>query len=407
MPSWLDTGGSGKAFAPATSSSGSSSKSTGYTKPNLGTTWDANTDYQAIINDATQNGDYVTAASAEQLRNQKILATGANYDTTNLYSGWLDNVDYGTIGKNQMANGASWEEVLDTYNRRYNKAANTSGLEQYANDELQSMMLQYINQQKYLEQYQNMLNTYDEENPKPTTPESDPRINKLIDEILNREDFSYDAMNDPLYQQYKEAYLREGDRAMRNTLAEVASGAGGMNTYAVTAAQQANNNYVAQLNDKIPELYQLAYQMYLGEKESKMQDLGILQDMDATQYARYRDTMNDYYNDKTFAYGAYNDAIQQGNWQTQFDYNSKWNNLNYNTDQYWKNKEFNYNDYWKNKEWDAYEEEKAYDRSVYDDETAYERNERADDKAYERGEYADDKAYERNYRNVNSVRYLS
>lgn len=367
MPSWLDTGG---VKGSNSSSGGTSSKNKGYTKPNLGATWDANTDYQAIINEASNNGDYVTAAAAEQLRNQKILATGANYDTTNLYSGWLDNVDYGTIGKNQMANGASWEEVLDTYNRRYNKAANTVGLEQYSNDELQNMMLQYVNQQKAIEQYQNMMNDYERENPKPTEPESDPRIDKLLNEILNREDFSYDPMDDPLYKQYKEAYLREGDRAMRNTLAEAAAGAGGMNTYAITAAQQAQNNYIAQLNDKIPELYQLAYQMYINDKESKVQDLGILQDMDATQYNRYRDTINDYYKDKDFAYGAYYDGVQQGNWQTQFDNNNYWNQTTFDNDNYWKGQELElkkdeiaYNR-------DKYDEETAYNRDVYDKESA-------------------------------------
>ena len=101
-------------------------------------------------------------------------------------------------------------------------------------------------------------------------------------------------MNDPLYQQYAKMYQREGDRAMKETLAEAAAGAGGMNTYAITAAQQANNYYNSQLNDKIPELYQLAYDMYINDKESKVQNLGILQNMDATQYNRYRDTINDY-----------------------------------------------------------------------------------------------------------------
>lgn len=136
-------------------------------------------------------------------------------------------------------------------------------------------------------------------------------------------------------------YHREGDRAMKETMAEAAAGAGGMNTYAITAAQQAANNYAAQLNDKIPELYQLAYDMYLADKESKVQDLGILQSMDATQYNRYRDTMTDWKDDKNFAYGLYKDAVEQGNWQTTFDNNN-----------YWANKEFDYNEFWDNKKWE-------------------------------------------------------
>ena len=57
-------------------SSSKSNSSSQYTGVNLGTTYEANTDYQAIINNAVANGDYVTAAKAEQLRNQKIDATG-------------------------------------------------------------------------------------------------------------------------------------------------------------------------------------------------------------------------------------------------------------------------------------------------------------------------------------------
>jgi hypothetical protein len=159
---------------------------------------------------------------------------------------------------------------------------------------------------------------------------------------------------------------------MKETMAEAAAGAGGMNTYAITAAQQANSYYNSQLNDRIPELYQLAYDMYLQDKESKVQDLGILQNMDATQYGRYRDTINDYYNDKNFAYGAYLDGVQQGNWQTNQNYNSLLDNRNWNNDNYWANKEWNYNDEWKNKEWDESQSDKEYDRNLYDQESAKE-----------------------------------
>lgn len=369
------------AYSP-TSSGGSSGGSKGgststknsqYTASNLGSTWDANTDYQAIINNAVASGDYVTAAKAEQLRNQKILATGGNYTPTNNYAGWLDNTDYSTLGKNQMLNGASWADVLDTYQKRYNKANGTEGLQQYATDELQNMMLQYINQQKYLEQYQNKVDELEEGRPEDYESRYDPQINALLNKILNRDDFSYDVMNDPLYQQYAAMYQREGDRAMKETLAEAAAGAGGMNTYAVTAAQQANSYYNSQLNDKIPQLYQLAYEMYLNDKESMVQDLGILQNMDATQYNRYRDTINDFYTDKNFAFNAYQKAVEQGNWQTNFDYNSKWDNTIYNNDNFWKNKEFDYNDMWANKEWDANQEDKEYNRNQAEEETAYNR----------------------------------
>ena len=212
--------------------------------------------------------------------------------------------------------------------------------------------------------------TYNQNNEKPTAPQRDPRIDALLNQILTRDKFSYDAASDPLYQQYAQMYQREGDRAMKETLAEAAAGAGGMNTYAITAAQQANSYHNSQLNDRIPELYQLAYNMYLQDIEGQVRDLGLLENMDATQYSRYRDTMNDWYNDKNFAYGTFQDAVQQGNWQTNFDYNDLWKNKEFNYNDMWANKEWDYNDEWKNKEWNTAQEDKDYERNQYDQESA-------------------------------------
>lgn len=146
------------------------------------------------------------------------------------------------------------------------------------------------------------------------------RIDDMLDQILNRDKFSYDAETDPLYQQYKAQYNREGNRAMNDTLASVASNAGGMNSYAITAAQQANDYYASQVADKIPELYQLAYSMYLDDIDGQVRDLGLLQDMDNTQYNRYRDTMSDWRDDRDFAYGAYRDDMGDYQWNKNFDY---------------------------------------------------------------------------------------
>ena len=171
---------------------------------------------------------------------------------------------------------------------------------------------------------------YDYTEPKPTYEyKYDPQMDALLDQILNRDSFSYDVATDPMYQQYAKMYQREGDRAMSNTMAEAAAGAGGMNSYAITAAQQANNYYNSQLNDVIPELYNTAYQMYLQDIDNKVRDLGLLQNMDATQYARYRDTMADWQSDRNFAYGMYRDDIADSQWNRSFDYNSYVDNRNF------------------------------------------------------------------------------
>ena len=305
----------------STSSKKTSSTGTSKSTSSAGA-YDANRNYQAEINQAVSNNNYKLAAELEQQRNQKVNAMGGGtYSPTNLYSGWLDDTDYSTIGKQQMASGASAEDVLDTYQKRANKASGTVGMEKYVNDAFQNEMLAYIlaNTNNDVpefdyEQYVQSMPTYESQ--------YDSRIDDLLDGILNRDKFSYTAADDPLYQQYQQMYNREGDRAMRNTLAEAAASAGGMNSYAVTAAQQANNYYASQLGDKVPELYQLAYEMYLQDIDSQVRDLGLLQDMDSTQYNRYRDTMSDWKNDRDFAYNMYRDQMGDYQWNKNFNYNS-------------------------------------------------------------------------------------
>ena len=70
----------------------------------------------------------------------------------------------------------------------------------------------------------------------------------------------------------------------------------------------------------MPELEQLAYQKYQDEGTALLNRLSALQAMEDQDYARYRDQMNDYYNDRTFDYQKEQDALSQKNWQAQFDY---------------------------------------------------------------------------------------
>ena len=140
------------------------------------------------------------------------------------------------------------------------------------------------------------------------------RIDALADAILNRDPFSYDKEQDPLYQQYKDTYTRAGQRGMQDTLAQVSARTGGLaSSYAESAAQQTYNNYMAQLADKVPELYQLAYSMYMDDLTQDRNDLSMLMGLDDTAYGRWSD-------DRNFDYNAYRDQVADSQWQTQFDY---------------------------------------------------------------------------------------
>ncbi len=360
--------------------------------------YDSGTDYQAKINDAVSKGDYTSAAKYEQQRNEKINdlnASGTNIynaTTTNNYSQYLGTtpsggtssgggnspttkVQYTPLGTfNDVILPTSSKNVISYHQQGYTDAMAAGNIElaNWHHSEAEKERAKYgysggEDGSDYIKLEQEIIGgvtpsfNYSSAQPTYSGSKYDPQIDELLNQILNRDDFSYDVTKDPLYQQYAQSYQRESDRAIEETLAEAAAGAGGMNSYAITAAQQAGNYYGSQLNDKIPELYQLAYDMYLNDKESKVQDLGILQNMDATQYNRYRDTMADWKDDRNFAYGVYRDNVADSQWQQSFDYNSFIND-----------RDFAYNSDWDNKKWDYNVEQDAIVNNRNEQETAKE-----------------------------------
>lgn len=118
-------------------------------------------------------------------------------------------------------------------------------------------------------------------------------IDDLTSEILNRKAFRYDHEKDPLYKQYEKTYTREGQRAMQDTLGQISARTGGLaSSYAGSAAQQTYDNYMGQLADRIPELRQLAYDMYVNEGNAKRANLDMLLALEQNDYARYQDRMS-------------------------------------------------------------------------------------------------------------------
>ena len=133
------------------------------------------------------------------------------------------------------------------------------------------------------------------------------QIDDLSNRILHWQGFNYNVNADPLYQQYAEQYNRNGQNAMRNALAQISARTGGMaSSYAGTAAQNAYNEYMQGLNDKIPELYQLAYDMYNDKLNKQRNDLSMLEALEQGDYGKYVDLLNQYNTDRNLAYNVWN-----------------------------------------------------------------------------------------------------
>ena len=115
-------------------------------------------------------------------------------------------------------------------------------------------------------------------------------LDAIVSRILNREDFSYDLDGDALYQQYKDKYIKQGQMAMEDTIGQTAALTGGYgNSWAQTAGQQAYYNQLDQLNDVIPELYQLAYDKHKSESDALYDRYALLAAERNDAYGKWAD----------------------------------------------------------------------------------------------------------------------
>lgn len=162
------------------------------------------------------------------------------------------------------------------------------------------------------------------ENAPEYTSQWDQIIKDLTDQILGREDFEYDYTQDPNYKQYREAYTREGERAMQDTIGEVAARTGGLaSSYAASAANQANNYYMSALADKIPELRQMAYEAYLQGIQGQRDDLSMILGLESMDYEKYLNSLGQWNTDRNFDYGVWRDQVNDQRYEQETDYNKQ------------------------------------------------------------------------------------
>ena len=191
-------------------------------------------------------------------------------------------------------------------------------------------------------QAQQMLNDYMAQKPGAYQSTWQGQMDELMNQILNRKPFQYDVNSDALYQQYKDQYMLQGQQAMMDTMGQAAALTGGYgNSYAQTAGQQTYQGHLQQLNDRIPDLYQLALSKYQMEGNALADQYAMLGAREDQAYGRYRDSVSDYYAELQRLYSQYNterdydygqyiddrnyqyqqdrDAVADQQWQAQYD----------------------------------------------------------------------------------------
>ena len=202
--------------------------------------YDAGT-VQNVVNqivDGTYKGDTSTSSSKSSASSSS--STNLKPSSTSATKGTYGSYQYGT---------------MPTYTSKYQ-------------DQIDKVTNQLANYGSYTSKYQDQIDNY---------------TNKLLNDTYNPED-------DALYQNYKDQYVRGGQKAMQDTMAKAVALSGGFdNSYANSVGQQTYNDYMSQLADKIPELAQLAQNMYSTK-------LSTLQGLDNTDYSRWTDDRSNLYN---------------------------------------------------------------------------------------------------------------
>ena len=202
--------------------------------------YDAGT-VQNVVNqivDGTYKGD--TSTSSSKSSSSGSSSTNLKPSSTSATKGTYGSYQYGT---------------MPTYTSKYQ-------------DQIDKVTNQLANYGSYTSKYQDQIDNY---------------TNKLLND-------TYSPEEDALYQNYKDQYVRGGQKAMQDTMAKAVALSGGFdNSYANSVGQQTYNDYMSQLADKIPELAQLAQNMYSTK-------LSTLQGLDNTDYSRWTDDRSNLYN---------------------------------------------------------------------------------------------------------------
>ena len=167
-------------------------------------------------------------------------------------------------------------------------------------------------------------------------------MDSLLAEIQNPQQFKYSFNNDPLFQYYSDLYQQQGRQASMDTMGQAAALTGGYgNSYAQAAGQQAYQQYLLGLYDKMPEFRDAAFQQYQAEQADRYNRLGALQTADESDYGRYRDEFGDWERERDYYTQAEESAYNR-------DYDQWVRNRDYWTQQaqmenadYWTATEFN------------------------------------------------------------------
>lgn len=187
------------------------------------------------------------------------------------------------------------------------------------------------------------------------------QVDNLMNQIMNREKFSYDMNADAMYQQYKDIYTQQANLANQNAQAQNAALTGGYgSSYGQMVGQQAYAQQMQGLNNVGMDLYQQALNQYMMEGDQLYNQYSMLADREAQDYNRYLDERN-------YNYQVGRDTVADEQWNKNFEYQQGRDTIN---------------DARYEQEWAANEEQRALDNAYRNDSFAYQKEQDALNNAY-------------------------
>ena len=138
------------------------------------------------------------------------------------------------------------------------------------------------------------------------------RIDGLMEDLLDRKEFSYSYGADPLYRQYAQLYTQNAQNASADAAAQAAALTGGYgSSYAASAARQAYQQQIGALSEAIPTLYRLALDTYQSGGDALVEQIDQLNGQEQNAQQKYERELADYYTQLEQKGNAYNTAYTQ------------------------------------------------------------------------------------------------
>ena len=135
------------------------------------------------------------------------------------------------------------------------------------------------------------------------------RIDGLMEDLMDRKEFSYSYGADPLYRQYAQLYTQNAQNASADAAAQAAALTGGYgSSYAASAARQAYQQQIGALSEAIPTLYRLALDTYQSGGDALVEQIDQLNGQEQNAQQKYERELADYYTQLEQKGNAYNTA---------------------------------------------------------------------------------------------------